>query len=427
MENSELNPLQEKKSNRIIRKDKKNKKNLILKISKSLYNYSIIISLSLYNFSQKIIKFMFIIFIIHNFSYYPDYQNIQKFINLSLNNTILDPLENLSKPKSPKISIVIALNNGEGYLKNGLISIQNQDFKDIEIIFVDDFSRDNSISLVKKYMEKDPRIILFKNEESKGTLYTKTKGILNSKGKYVMIFDQDDMYTKRDVLSTIYNEIEKYKLDMLGFSSIETYGYKISDKIFKHKYRNYLNTPILYQPYIPNRMYKFTKTGKVVRVGSVLWNYIIRNELFKKIIGQIDDKFMNTKMVRHEDYLLLFLLTRNAVSLKQIKKILYVQIVFKKSSNAEINFSINEKQKNKENLDCMSFINYIEFLLIKTNDTFHDKKIASLELNSWYLEECSKNEYVRERGKNLCKMFLNNAYIEKKVKKKISIFLNSMK
>ena len=370
---------------------------------------------------------MFIIFIIHNFSYYPDYQNIQKFINLSLNNTILDPLENLSKPKSPKISIVIALNNGEGYLKNGLISIQNQDFKDIEIIFVDDFSRDNSISLVKKYMEKDPRIILFKNEESKGTLYTKTKGILNSKGKYVMIFDQDDMYTKRDVLSTIYNEIEKYKLDMLGFSSIETYGYKISDKIFKHKYRNYLNTPILYQPYIPNRMYKFTKTGKVVRVGSVLWNYIIRNELFKKIIGQIDDKFMNTKMVRHEDYLLLFLLTRKAASLKQIKKILYVQIVFKKSSNTEINFSINEKQKNKENLDCMSFINYIEFLLIKTNDTFHDKKIASFELNSWYLEECSKNEYVRERGKNLCKMFLNNVYIEKKIKKKKSNYFNTMK
>ena len=414
MENSEIRTIKKTNPNKKNTKNKEIKKNALLKVSKILKN-----------FSKKIKIFMSIIFIIHIFSY-EDYQKMQEFLNLSLNNTLLDPLENLVKSQYPKISIVIALYNGEGYLKNGLMSIQNQDFKDIEIIFVDDFSRDNSTDLVRHFMEKDPRIILLKNEENKGTLYTKAKGVLNSKGKYVMIFDQDDMYTQRNALSTAYNEIEKYNLDMLGFSAKEIYGYNINTKKFKHKFRNYIKTPILYQPDIPKRMYKYTKSGNVIRVGSVLWNYIIKNELFKKIIGQIDEIFLSTKMVRHEDYLFLFLLTRSAISLKQIKKIFYVQIVFKKSTNKKINFSLSEKQKNKENLHCMSFINYIEFLLMKTNDTVQDKKIASFELNRWYLKECRENQYVRERGVMLCKLFLNNKYIENGVKKKILNFMDEI-
>ena len=415
MENSEIRTIKKTNPNKKINtKNKEIKKNALLKVSKILKN-----------FSTKIKIFMSIIFIIHILSY-EDYQKMQEFLNLSLNNTLLDPLENLVKSQYPKISIVIALYNGEGYLKNGLMSIQNQDFKDIEIIFVDDFSRDNSTYLVRHFMEKDPRIILLKNEENKGTLYTKAKGVLNSKGKYVMIFDQDDMYTQRNALSTVYNEIEKYNLDMLGFSAKEIYRYNINTKKFKHKFRNYIKTPILYQPDIPKRMYKYTKSGNVIRAGSVLWNYIIKNELFKKIIGQIDEIFLGTKMVRHEDYLFLFLLTRNAISLKQIKKIFYVQIVFKKSTNKKINFSLSEKQKNKENLHCMSFINYIEFLLMKTNDTVQDKKIASFELNRWFLKECRENQYVRERGVMLCKLFLNNKYIENGVKKKILNFMDEI-
>ena len=415
MENSEIRTIKKTNPNKKINtKNKEIKKNALLKVSKILKN-----------FSTKIKIFMSIIFIIHILSY-EDYQKMQEFLNLSLNNTLLDPLENLVKSQYPKISIVIALYNGEGYLKNGLMSIQNQDFKDIEIIFVDDFSRDNSMYLVRHFMEKDPRIILLKNKENKGTLYTKAKGVLNSKGKYVMIFDQDDMYTQRNALSTVYNEIEKYNLDMLGFSAKEIYRYNINTKKFKHKFRNYIKTPILYQPDIPKRMYKYTKSGNVIRAGSVLWNYIIKNELFKKIIGQIDEIFLGTKMVRHEDYLFLFLLTRNAISLKQIKKIFYVQIVFKKSTNKKINFSLSEKQKNKENLHCMSFINYIEFLLMKTNDTVQDKKIASFELNRWFLKECRENQYVRERGVMLCKLFLNNKYIENGVKKKILNFMDEI-
>lgn len=404
---------------KMIVKKKNNKKTNPIKNSflKSFINLRVL---------KKIKSFILIIFILHNFSY-EDYRDMKKFMDICINGTLINPNENFTKSENPKISIVIALFNAEGYLKNGIFSIQNQDFKDIEIVIVDDFSKDNSTNLVKQFMKKDPRIVLLKNEENKGTLYTKTKGILNSKGKYSMIFDQDDMYTQGNVLSTIYNEIEKDNLDMLGFSAEEIYSYNINGRKFIHKFRNYLETPILYQPDIPKRMYDYNKSGRVKRIGSVLWNYIIKNELFKKIIGQIDDKFMNTKMVRHEDYLLLFLLTRNAHSLKQIKKIFYVQIIIKKTKNKKILFTIEEKRKDKENLHCMSFLNYIEFLLMKTEDNIIDKRIPSFEFNRWYLgTKCRKNKYVREKGIYLCKLFLRNNYIENKVKKKILKFFDEI-
>jgi glycosyltransferase involved in cell wall biosynthesis len=52
---------------------------------------------------------------------------------------------------NPKISIIISVYNGEGYLKTAVRSIQNQDFKDIEIIIIDDFSTDNSVKIILNF------------------------------------------------------------------------------------------------------------------------------------------------------------------------------------------------------------------------------------------------------------------------------------
>ena len=62
--------------------------------------------------------------------------------------------------KSPKISVVITVYNGESYLKTTILSVQNQDFKDIEILMIDDGSKDNSVEVIKDLMAKDNRIIL---------------------------------------------------------------------------------------------------------------------------------------------------------------------------------------------------------------------------------------------------------------------------
>ena len=368
------------------------------------------------------LKFFLFFFIINkNYYIYDNFMIMQRFVYMVKNGNSFKQNEKFYKSNNPKISIIIAIYNAEGFIKNALLSIQNQDFKDIEIILVDDFSKDNSVNLIKEIMKKDPRIILYENKRNKGTLYTKTKGVLLSKGKYIMILDQDDIYTQEKALSTLYRTIEKKKLDILGFAAIISNSFNLTQRIFIH---HYIKTPILFQPDIAGRMYIHDKSGNIIRNGDVIWCYIYKSELFKKTINQIDDKFLKTKMNCHEDFLLFFLLTRNAFSLQHIKKIYYCQL-FWNNEDPAIKFSIEEKKKNNANIKCQSYINYIEFLLIKTNSTIYDKQIASYELENYYLNNsCRNNSFIIDRGRQICKLFLENKYIDFNIKKKIFTFLN---
>ena len=63
-----------------------------------------------------------------------------------------------------------------------------------------------------------------------------------------------------------------------------------------------------------------------------------------KSINQIDDKIMNTRMNCHEDFLLFFLLTRNAKSLKNIKRVFYAHIYWVNSTKESIYF-LKKKKK----------------------------------------------------------------------------------
>ena len=129
--------------------------------------------------------------------------NMQNYINLVLNGTLIDKDKLYYPSKNPLISIIISVYNGEAYLKTALLSIQNQELKDLEIIMVDDLSKDNSINLIKELMKNEPRIILLENKENRGPLYTKSTGVLHAKGKYVMTLDEDDMYCQREAFSSL--------------------------------------------------------------------------------------------------------------------------------------------------------------------------------------------------------------------------------
>jgi len=347
-----------------------------------------------------------------------EYKDIQEYIDIILDG-IQKPIKCFNKVESPKISIVIPLYNGEKYIKTSLLSIQNQDFQNIEIIIVDDNSEDNSIKVVKNLMERDKRISLYQNKENKGILFTKIKGVSYAKSKYVMVLDEDDMYVQKDAFSTLYMEAEKYNLDIVGFASILNTTFHIN-KSRKNKIHHYYTTPVIFQPLISKRSHDFNKKGEVKRIGDVIWIYFYKNELFQKVIKEIDEKYLNSKMICHEDYLLIFLLTRKAFNLRQMNRIFHIKIRWE--------YGIKPRSKAKESevndLFCSSYINYIEFILMKTNNNTKDKKIASFELKKWYMDnDCRNNTFIRKRAKKVCKLFLKNKFIEKRIKKEIKEFL----
>ena len=322
---------------------------------------------------------------------------------------------------NPKISIVISVYNGEAYLKTILLSIQYQDFKDIEIVMIDDGSKDNSVNLIKELMKTEPRIVLYQNKKNKGALYTKSTGVILSKGKYVMTMDEDDIYVQKDAFSTLYVEAEKNNLDILGFTFIR-FRSTISRSLpnYSDKKR------IIYQPELSNLMYNLTSNGKVRQFGGNLWNLFVRNDIFKKVVKQIDEKNFNVRMNHHDDFILFFLLTRSAKSIKYIDRIFYA-IYMDWKEDEKVKFRKKIKYEDIINNKCFEYLNFLEILFKNTKNTFEDKKIAFSQLEEWYLNKlfCRNNKNTRERAIEVFKLYLNNEYVSKEDKKNLEDFINN--
>ena len=351
-----------------------------------------------------------------------DLNNMQNFINININHKLLNPIQKLHKFHYPKISIIISVYNGEPYLKTALRSIQNQNFNNIEIIIVDDCSKDNSVNEIKELMIEDPRIIFLQNIENKGALYTKIKGIMNAKGKYVLTLDVDDLYTSEYSFSILYYEAERNNLDLLGFSII------MSDKNILKKtlsFHHYWETEVLFQPNVSYMMYSFDKNNKPRRVGDVISAYFMKRNILFDSIKEIDNEIMNKKIIHHDDLFIFFLLSRKAKNLKQIKNPFYLVLLNPDYNQTLLELHKIEKEKLHLEYGCLSYLYYVKFLLIKTEDTYLDKKIASFELENWYLKnQCRNDSYSKEEGIQICNLYLQNKYIDENIKNEIKIFLD---
>ena len=171
------------------------------------------------NFYQNLFYLIFIIFLIQ--SIFTDIDNTKRPTRTSLLTRARNFMKNCTEgillnsniqSHNPnnliKISVVIPVYNCEKTIKAAVRSIQNQNMAEIEIILVNDFSKDNSLSIINELMNEDPRISLINNEKNMGALYSRNIGILKAKGKYVMNLDNDDMFMDSDVFDTIFEEAE---------------------------------------------------------------------------------------------------------------------------------------------------------------------------------------------------------------------------
>ena len=84
--------------------------------------------------------------------------------------------------------------NAENFINDTLNSVINQTIKDIEIICIDDCSKDNTVEIVEKLQKKDKRIVLLKNEENLKVSQTRNKGVQKAKADWIAFLDSDDMW-----------------------------------------------------------------------------------------------------------------------------------------------------------------------------------------------------------------------------------------
>ena len=131
---------------------------------------------------------------------------LQKIPSESINDTIA--------------SAVIPVYNSIEYISRAIKSIQNQNISNIEIILVNDFSTDNTLSFIEEIQRGDPRIKIINNKKNMGILYTRCIGVLNSKGRYIFPLDNDDMFLDNDVFFTMTNIADTSHKPPFKFSNL---------------------------------------------------------------------------------------------------------------------------------------------------------------------------------------------------------------
>lgn len=102
-----------------------------------------------------------------------------------------------------KISVVVPVYNVEKYIGQCLDSILGQTLKDIEIICINDGSKDNTLEILKDYAQKDSRIILI-DKENEGLSKARNQGTEIASGEYISFIDSDD-WIDENYLEALYN------------------------------------------------------------------------------------------------------------------------------------------------------------------------------------------------------------------------------
>lgn len=97
----------------------------------------------------------------------------------------------MSSGKDALVSVIVPIYNAESELKKCLDSILYQSYHSLEILLIDDGSKDNSLDIISKYMEIDDRIKCF-HQENAGVSSARNLGIDKANGKYLAFIDADD-------------------------------------------------------------------------------------------------------------------------------------------------------------------------------------------------------------------------------------------
>ena len=235
-----------------------------------------------------------------------------------------------------KISILVPVYNTSKFLEKCMRSIMEQNFRDIEIICVNDGSTDNSLEILEKLQKEDNRIIIV-NKENGGLTSARNAGLEIARGKYCLNIDSDD-WIEQGYFKALYERAEKDDLDIT-----------LSNIIF-----DYLDNP--QKNYILNDL-KISDT-KVITGNEYIniflkenfhgytWNKLIKTELYKR-----NSITYNEKIFMFEDVEVILRLLKYALKIGKVNNAFYHYI--QHQSNGCQNVSIKRILDVKECFDSL--------------------------------------------------------------------------
>lgn len=126
------------------------------------------------------------------------------------------------------VSIILPCYNAEKHLKYALDSIINQEYKNLEILCIDDGSSDGTLQILNDYKEKDNRMVVIQNDGNKGLIYTLNKALTLVKGEYFARMDADDYSIQNRISTQLEFLLNNPEIDLV--STGYQYFYNIDKK-----------------------------------------------------------------------------------------------------------------------------------------------------------------------------------------------------
>lgn len=177
----------------------------------------------------------------------------------------------------PHVSILIPCYNVEKYLPHCLDSIVNQSYNNLQIVLINDGSKDNTWQIMQEYARKDNRIEIY-NQENQGVANTRNNLLDKVKGDYVLFIDSDD-WCELDMVDFLVNKALTKQSDIVTCSMV-----KNDETVNKNEY----NEEIWEQP---KAILEFLRH---FQFNGSLWNKLVKtsilhNSSFRKDIGYGED------------------------------------------------------------------------------------------------------------------------------------------
>ena len=181
--------------------------------------------------------------------------------------------------ESKLLSVIVPVYNREKYLEECLETIINQEYKNIEILIIDNGSTDGSRAIINQYEAKDSRIKSYFTENL-GVSAARNLGIAESKGEYIAFVDSDDWIDIKMYLEMI-NKIEDNNCDVALCSFVREVTQQVKwNEILPFKSEEKLEGEDLYKRLVLN-LVSFEDERKESIMGAI-WRCVFKAELIKK-------------------------------------------------------------------------------------------------------------------------------------------------
>ena len=293
---------------------------------------------------------------------------------------------------NPLVSIVVAVYNVNQKLMRTIKSIQNQSFKNIEIIIVDDL-KNNLTANYSSIIEQDFRIRVFMQKKFYSLWRKRMDGFLYSRGKYILHLDAGHTLADNYVIEDIYNLADQYDLDTVRFSFSRTV---YNDAFIQNK----TFAAMKFYPYKMTKIIYGRPDYDVHQFGyGTIWNRLVRADMFSKGLDLVDGNVLNIKKNLWEDMWWNDLIDRVSFSNLIVNRLGYI-FLYNRNISFEP-FIYSPKRKDKTIREFIYFW-YFDLILLPKND---DKKSVIFTLKRY-----------ADKNNTFCRIPMRLSFLRKKCK-----------